>query len=92
MSRLRHRAEEIIQTMADKISINTTALLAEFEKKRVKACRDGEPIGYVAIAYFWSLAPLGIAVGVKTLSEEQRRYIASQLTMVSSGIGLKREL
>ncbi|PVH69356.1 hypothetical protein DL98DRAFT_578390 [Cadophora sp. DSE1049] len=72
MSRLRHTAEETIQAMADEISIGTTALLAEFEAKRVKACRDGEPIGCVAIAYFLSLAPLGIAIGVKTLSEEQR--------------------
>lgn len=92
MSRLRHRAEETIQTMANEISISTTALLAEFEKKRMKACRDGEPFGSVAIAYFWSLAPLGIAVGVKTLSEEQRRYIAGQLTMVCSVIGLRRPL
>ncbi|PVH71418.1 hypothetical protein DL98DRAFT_106240 [Cadophora sp. DSE1049] len=92
MSRLRHAAEDTIQAMADEISISTTSLLAEFEGRRAKACRDGEPIGCVAIAYFLSLAPLGIAIGVKTLSDEQRRYIAGQLAVVSSRIGLRRPL
>lgn len=92
MSRLRHAAEDTIQTMADEISISTTSLLAEFEGRRKKACRDGQPIGGVAIAYFLSLAPLGIAIGVKTLSDEQRRYIAGQLAVVSSRIGLRRPL
>ncbi|KAK0111055.1 hypothetical protein ONS95_001435 [Cadophora gregata] len=92
MNRVRHAAEDTIQMMADEISISTTSLLAEFEGKRAKACRDGEPIGCVAIAYFLSLAPLGIAIGVKTLSDEQRRYIAGQLAVVSSRIGLRRPL
>jgi len=92
MSRLRHAAEDTIQAMADGISISTTSLLAEFEGRRAKACRDGEPIGCVAIAYFLSLAPLGVAIGVKTLSDEQRSYIAGQLAVVSSRIGLRRPL
>ncbi|KAH9207049.1 hypothetical protein DL95DRAFT_450517 [Leptodontidium sp. 2 PMI_412] len=92
MSRLRHMAEESILVMADEISINTSALLAEFESRRAKANRDGEPLGCVAIAYFLSLAPLGIAIGVKTLSEERRICIAGQLAIVSSRIGLRRPL
>ncbi|KAH9218707.1 hypothetical protein DL95DRAFT_405736, partial [Leptodontidium sp. 2 PMI_412] len=68
--------EETIQAMADEISISASGLLAEFEARRAKECHDRKPIGCVAIVYFLSLAPLGIAIGVKTLSEEQRKYMA----------------
>lgn len=84
--------EETIQAIADEISISTSGLLAEFEARRAKTCHDRKPIGCVAIAYFLSLAPLGIAIDVKTLSEEQSKYIAGQLAVVSSKIGLRRLL
>ncbi|KAL2065870.1 hypothetical protein VTL71DRAFT_3540 [Oculimacula yallundae] len=90
LEQLRQTAEEIILSMTDEISTSTSRLLAEFEVKRSKANRYGEPIGCVAIAYFMSLAPLGVALGVKTLSEQQKVYIGSQLAVVSGKIGLNR--
>ncbi|CZT46533.1 uncharacterized protein RSE6_06972 [Rhynchosporium secalis] len=92
LERLRYAAEKSILTIVDEITTTTSSLLAEFEAKRLQANRDGTSIGCVAIAYFMSLAPLGVAIGVRGLSEEQRLHIAGQLAAASANIGLRRPI